>query len=266
MAPFPVTALHIYPVKSMRGISLASVDIRPMGFVHDRRWMLVDQNGKFLSQRDYPALATFTPALSAEELSLTGPDGSTIGIPLAEVRSPGIPVTSWKNSLIAGTVAPEIDAFLSDGLNASVRLVRIPESAVRPVDQAYGNPTDHVSFADGYPVLVTCSASLEDLNTRLREPVPMNRFRPNVVLQTGVAFEEDTWTSLEGPGTRFRLVKPCDRCVIITTDQTTGRRADEPLKTLASYRHRGHGAFFGMNCIPDSDGTLSVGEELTAAS
>ncbi len=263
MSPLTIAELNLYPIKSFRAVPLHTALVKRMGFAYDRRWMLVDDRGRFLTQREHPTLATFGVGLGGDELQITAPDGSHLSIPLEAPRSPTLPVTIWNSHVKALTYAPEVDRFFSDVLATNVRLVRIPEAAVRDVDPRYGKTGDHVSFADGYPVLLTCTASLDDLNARLARPVPMNRFRPNIVVTSSISFEEEDWTAVDAPQARFRVVKPCGRCVITTTDQTTGERHAEPLRTLASYRTQGNSVNFGLNCIPEAEGSLTVGDRFT---
>ena len=263
MAHHSITALFYYPIKSLQGIPAPSVTVRRMGIVLDRRWMLVDEDGSFLTQRQHPRLATFSVVHTHDTLLVRTTSGDELQIDIRAEGGAMIPVTIWDSRLDACTVSAECDRFFSDALGLHARLVRIPEAAVRDVDPRYGAKGDHVSFADGYPVLLTCTASLDDLNKRLAEPLPMERFRPNVVVETDVPFEEDGWTALSANGTSFRLVKRCDRCVITTTDQKTGIRSAEPLQTLSTFRKDGNGVFFGMNCIPDAEGVLRIGDHVT---
>ncbi len=259
MTTYTISELHYYPVKSLGGIQASTVRVRRIGFEYDRRWMLVDEKGTFLTQREHPSLATFTVGIEGKELLITAREGSSISVPLEAESHTLVPVTVWNSRLDAFTCGAEADGFFSDALGQNVRLIRIPEAAVRTVDPQYGQRGDHVSFADAYPVLVACTASLDDLNRRAGEHVPMNRFRPNIVITTATPFEEDDWKGITSSTISIRLVKPSDRCVITTTDQATGERYAEPLKTLATFRKRGNAVYFGVNGIPDVEGTLTVG-------
>jgi uncharacterized protein YcbX len=260
MAQRTISELWQYPIKSLQGIPLDTIRVSRMGFNLDRRWMIVDDEGTFLSQRQDPTMATLAVDIAHDALHVRSPDNETISIPLEAEERELIPVTIWDSRVDAFTHDPAINAYFSDMLHRTCQLVRIPEAAIRQVDRHYSRKGDHVGFADGFPVLVTCSASLDDLNGKLQTPVPMNRFRPNIVVKTDIPFEEDDWTLIAAGGLPIRIVKPCDRCVIITTDQSTGVRSEEPTRTLATYRARGNGVFFGMNGIPDTEGTLRIGD------
>lgn len=260
-----VTSLHIYPIKSCRGIDLLSAEVHDAGFAWDRRWMLVDAQGVFLTQRTVPRLATIDVVVGIDSLRIAAHDIEDLQVPLEPTGDPSVPVTIWNDRLTAHHVGKDADDWFTEALGTTCRLVRLPEGKARPVDQRYGGPDDSVSFADAYPVLVASASSLADLNIRLRDPVPMNRFRPNIVLRGAPAYAEDGWTTLTGPDLKLRLVKPCARCQIITKDQRTGVGGDEPLRTLATYRQKDHKTLFGMNAIPDGTGSIRVEEALTAS-
>lgn len=234
-----------------------------MGFAWDRRWMLVDENGTFLSQRRVPRLATIDVAIGRDDLVISAHGMEDLSVPLEPASGDTIPVMVWKDQVPAMPVSKDADAWFSEVLRTPCRLVRQPEAPVRSVDPRYGDPGDHVSLADAYPILVTSASSLADLNRRLKDPVPMNRFRPNIVVRGSTAFAEDNWTTLTGPDITIRLVKPCARCVITTKDQRTGVGGDEPLRTLSTYRERDGKPFFGQNGIPVGVGSIRVGEELS---
>ena len=252
--------MYIYPVKSLRGFSVPEAKVCRMGFQLDRRWMLVDEHGDFLTQRKHPAMATLSVENGDGFLTVRDPGGNTCIVPVDTGSAQFTPVTVWNSRLDALTFDASIDRFFSEILGLRCRMVRIPEAAVRAVSLTYGAPGDHVSFADAYPVLLTGTGSLADLNSRLASPVGMDRFRPNIVVSTEIPFEEDSWKLIRVGDVQLRVVKPCDRCAIVTTDQLTGVRSDEPLRTLATFRKRGNGVDFGMNLIPDTEGKISVGD------
>jgi uncharacterized protein YcbX len=252
-----VAELAVYPVKSCRGLSLDKVDVEPWGFSGDRRWMFVDEDGVFVSQREESRLAVVAPTPTISGLSISWGE-RTYDIPTPGSDAPRITVQVWRSRLEA-----RIAARFPGGL----RLVHMHDPTLRQVSLDYGRPEDRVSFADGYPVLLIGAASLDDLNGRLAAKLPMNRFRPNVVVEGSGPFAEDAWRRVRIGEVAFRVVKPCARCVVTTVEQATGTRGDErtePLRTLAKYRKSALGVLFGQNLIPDGAGTIRVGDEVEA--
>jgi uncharacterized protein len=240
-------------VKSCRGLSLPEATVEPWGLAGDRRWMLVDEAGEFVTQREDPLLATVvpTPVPSGLRLFLRGKE---VEVPFPDAQAPRVEVSVWGDRLAA-----RLAARFEPGL----RLVYMDEPRARPVDPDYGRPEDRVSFADGFPLLLAATGSLDALNARLAAPLPMTRVRPNVVVAGAGAFEEDEWRQIRIGRVAFRVVKPCARCVVTTTDQATGARGGEkaePLRTLATFRRGAHGVLFGQNLIPDGAGTIRVGD------
>lgn len=260
-----VASLHVYPIKSCRGIDLLAAEVHDMGFAWDRRWMLVDDEGVFLSQRRVPRLATIDVVIGIESLRISGPNIEDLEVPLEPSGEPSHPVTIWNDRVNVHHVSRDADRWFSEVLDVPCRLVRQPETGTRAVNPRYGAPGNVVSLADAYPVLVTSMTSLADLNRRLKDPVPMNRFRPNIVVRGASSYAEDTWKSLSGPDLSLRIVKPCDRCQIITKDQRTGVGSDEPLRTLSTYRQKDNKTLFGQNAIPDAPGSIRVDEVLTVS-
>jgi hypothetical protein len=230
------------------------------GLRDDRRWLVVDASGHFLTQRATPRLALIETTLSEETLELAAPGLQSIALPRVVDGVP-LEVTVWNDRVRAIPVNPEADHWLSSFLGHAARLVWLPEAERRPVDPRYAAAGDHVSFADAFPLLLTSTASLDDLNRRLTEPLPMDRFRPNVVVDAEDAYAEDSWSRIDFGTAAFRVVKPCARCTITTTDQRTGVRGVEPLRTLAQYRRRGEGVDFGQNLIPEAEGSVRVGAD-----
>ncbi len=262
-----IAALHCYPVKSARGIELDQARLTAAGLADDRRWMLVTPAGRFLTQRELPRLALLTPSLSADVLLLSAPHQSPIAIALA----PGgrrTRVTVWRDQCQAFDEGDEVAAWLQAWLGRECRLVRFDPTARRLSERDWtGDFEAENRFSDGYPILAVSTASLDDLNSRLAAPLPMNRFRPNVVLEGIAAYDEDRIEELTGDGLRLKLVKPCTRCVITTTRQDSGEPdGDEPLRTLRSYRYdaRLHGVCFGQNAIviEGADRVLARGQSL----
>lgn len=259
-----VTGLYVYPVKSCGGIALQRAQVEARGFTHDRRWLIVDLDGMFVTQREVPRMALIRPTLEPDALVLSAPEMGTQRI---EYDRPGARtgVTIWRNQGVGAVdQGDDIASWLSESLKTRVRLVRFADDAVRQVDQRYApRPTDQVGFADGYPFMLLSEESLADLNHRLDEPLPMNRFRPNIVVRGGAAYAEDNWRCLQIGDVVFEGVKTCARCAITTTDQETAWRSKEPLRTLATYRDSERGVLFGQNLTHQNDGVVRVGDTVT---
>lgn len=259
-------ALFIYPVKGLRGIAVTEAVVEPWGLQGDRRWMVVDGAGRYLTQRDLPGMARIAAVPDGGGITLSADGMAPLHVPLP--RAP-VTVVVWRDQVQAREAGPDAAAWLSRALGQPCRLVHMGDPATaRPVDPGYARPGDRVSFADGFPVLAVNAASLDDLNARLAQPVPMDRFRTNLVVSGTSAWAEDSWTTLHVGPVRFRGPKTCARCVVVTTDQATGARPRdrEPLRTLTAFRRGGDGrVIFGMNLIPDGTGRISIGMEVRAA-
>lgn len=270
MASVRVSALFIYPVKSLRGCAVAEAEFDELGVVGDRRFLVVDEAGKFLTQRTLPRMALITTALTAEELALSADGAGRIAVRrAADPAAPLRTVSVWKSeSLLADDCGADAAAWLSGFLGVPCRLVRIGQKFSRPVLKPAARPGDVLSFADGAPLLVTGEASLAQLNDRIRadggEPVPMDRFRPNIVVAGSAPFAEDGWPGMRIGETVLRSAGRSDRCIVTTTDQRTGERGKEPLRTLATFRRDPvdpSSVYFGVNFINESKrGTLRVGD------
>jgi uncharacterized protein YcbX len=268
-----LSGLFIHPVKSLRGCAVAAAEVDALGLVGDRRFMVVDEMGRFLTQRALPRMALITAALGPDSLTLLADDAGTLTVP--RYSQPGLPrrsVSVWKSDgLLAEDCGDGAATWLSGFLRTRCRLVRIGAEFRRPVLKAdVAGPGDHVNFADAFPFLVIGNASLADLNDRLaaqqEEPVPMNRFRPNLVVTGSPPYAEDDWTRLRIGGVVFHTAGPCARCVITTTDQSTAERGVEPLRTLGTYRRDPldpSNVNFGQNLIHETkSGTLRIGDEV----
>ncbi|MGD2117948.1 MAG: MOSC domain-containing protein [Chromatiales bacterium] len=253
-----LTQLRIYPVKSLRGISLTEADIDARGLQWDRHWMLVDGEGKFMSQRRLPAMALISTAFAADGVTLSANGHADLLLPFENSSTQHMPVEIWQDKLDAPLVGQYADDWLRAVLDADVHLVSMPTDQVRPVDPDFAATTDQTGFSDGFPFLLIGQASLDDLNNRLDEPLPMTRFRPNLVVDTAEAFAEDNWQLIRIGDVEFRVVKPCSRCIITTVNPDTGERGAEPLKTLGRYRRHDNKVFFGQNLIHNSTGHLRV--------
>lgn len=258
-----LTGLYVYPVKSARGIALDRARVTEHGLLHDRRFMIVDEAGTFITQRELPSLAKLVTALDGDSLTLSWSGLGTEQVPLRVAAGPLRRVRVWHDEVDAIDLGSEVARFLSAALGVTASLVYMPDSTVRVPSLEYAKETDRVAFADGFPYLFASESSLADLNGRLEAHVPMNRFRPNLVVSGAEAYAEDTWRELRVGGLRFEIVKPCGRCVITTTDQTLGERAGtEPLASLARYRRWRGEAVFGQNAVARDVGTLALGAEV----
>lgn len=263
-----IAALYRYPVKSLGGQSVAQAAVEPLGLAGDRRWMIVDPDGRFLTRRQIPHLARIAahPHPLGVELHRAGAAPLVVRFP--DRAAPARPVTIWSDRVEAQPGGNEADAWLAQAVGRPLHLVYQPDHCPRPVSPKYARPDDRVSFADGFPLLVTTEESLAALNAALGEPVVMERFRPNIVLAGAPApWAEDEWRRLRlGPIT-LRIAKPCVRCVVTTQDPATGAPVGdghEPLRTLRALgRRTKSGIVFGQNAIPDGGGTLAVGDDVT---
>ncbi|MCA1647095.1 MAG: MOSC domain-containing protein [Chloroflexi bacterium] len=256
-----VTGLFMYPVKSCAGTAIPLAELAPRGILHDREFMVIDPEDHFLTQRQLPRMALVHPTRTAITLELTAPGMSRISLP-PRVDGERTQVTIWRDRVAAIDQGPAVAAWLSSFLETPCRLVRQADDAVRLVDREFARqPADEVSFADGYPLLLISDESLADLNTRLDPQLPMNRFRPNIVVRgAGTPYTEDTWSQISIAGVCFSLVKACARCAITTTNQLTAERGVQPLATLATYRRIPRGVLFGQNLIHHTRGTLRIGD------
>jgi len=256
-----VTSLFYYPVKSCRGIAIDVATLDRRGIVDDRRFMIVDEWGRFVSQRSHPRLSLVDVSVDTDHLTFNAPGAGTQRIPIIRTGSTRT-VVVWRDECEAIDQGHEAAAWLSEFLETSVELVRMDDRFRRSVDPNYAvRSSDEVGFADAYPLLVLSEESLEELNTRLETPVPMNRFRPNIVVRGGGAYAEDQWRRVRFGEVNAAIVKPCARCSITTVDQQTGERSKEPLRTLATYRHDPErDVLFAQNAIHAGPGTIRVGD------
>jgi uncharacterized protein YcbX len=270
--PVTISALHIYPVKGLKGLELSEALCTERGLEHDRRWMVVDAGGQFLSQRSHPRMATIWTDIVDGTLSLSAPDAGSVEVPLEPAPAQAMRVRVWHSDVDAVAVSSQADAWLSDYLGFGCRLVHMPDASRRTSPEKYAGPDKLVGFADAFAHLMIGEASLADLNTRLaargHRALPMNRFRPNLVVAGSSPYAEDGWSDLRIGEAALRGVKRCGRCQVTTTDQTTGEvMGPEPLATLATYRESPElGVMFGMNCVTVKPGRIAVGDtvELTA--
>ncbi|MBW4649642.1 MAG: MOSC domain-containing protein [Kastovskya adunca ATA6-11-RM4] len=265
MTDIKLSEINIYPIKSAAGIALKTASVENRGLQYDRRWMLVDQRGKFISQRRFPRLALIRVQIEGSQLVVQTPNRDQLSIPLC-LDAERVAVNIWKDVCEAIPAPETVSQWFSDFLELPCQLVYMPDSTKRPVDTHYAHHNESVSFADSFPFLLISEASLEDLNQRLEEPVPMNRFRPNLVVSGCEAFAEDSWRTIRIGSVRFQVAAPCSRCVVTTVDQSRGIRGKEPLQTLAQYRRRDREIFFGQNLIAGELGTLQLGDAVQVES
>lgn len=266
-----VAGLHIYPIKGCRGVALEQAMLGPRGLAGDRRWLIVDTAGRGLTQREHPVLATIVPVPTADGLRLELPDGTGCAVPEPQADAPLRAVTVWSSTTPARVAEAPASARLSEVIGQPVTLVYMPADNPRVSNPAWAGPDVSMSFGDGYPVLVATTGSLDKLNATLvatgQPPVPMARFRPNIVIESTTAWAESTWARLAVGAERLDLVKPCDRCLVTTIDQVSGRRTGkEPLATLARLRRsadaRVQGVLFGENAVARTTGLLRLGDSV----
>jgi uncharacterized protein YcbX len=260
-----LAGLHLYPVKSCRGIAVDEVRLADAGLEHDREWMIVNPAGRFLTQREEPRLALVEVALTDDVLVLAAEGAGRVSVPLAHRGAP-VEVTVWRDRCAAFDQADDAARWLTEFIGRPLRLVRFDPAGRRLSDLAWTRGLEAPTrFSDGYALLAISRASLDDLNARLPVPLPMNRFRPNLVLDGLAPYAEDRLGDLVAGPVRLRRVKPCSRCVVTTTDQATGRVVgDEPMRTLKSYRWDAslRGVAFGQNLVvvAGAGERLSVGQ------
>lgn len=258
-----ISQLNIYPIKSMGGIAVDRARVTDRGFFPDRRWMLVGADHVFFSQREWPLMALLKIELLPDALRVVSslhPDA--LVIPFRSSLEDFADVHVWEDTCRAQFVSAEADAWFTAALGIPCRLVHMPDETARVTDLRYVPEGGLVSFADAFPFLLIGQASLDDLNSRLEHPLPMDRFRPNIVFTGGTPYLEDSLFSFTIGTIRFRGVKPCARCVMTTIDQETAEQGKEPLRTLARYRTLNNKVLFGQNLAHEGIGELAVGDEL----
>ncbi|MBE9079914.1 MOSC domain-containing protein [Romeria aff. gracilis LEGE 07310] len=269
MAEIALSELHIYPIKSAAGVELEQAQVEARGFQLDRRWMLVDEAGKFITQRRFPRMALIEVAVAADGLRVTAPGMPELMVAFdddSDALERRTEVEVWGDLTLALSAGAQSQQWFSQFLDFSCQLVYMPDEARRPTEHGEFGPDKLVSFADAYPFLLISEASLSDLNQKLADPVPMNRFRPNLVIRGCEALAEDTWKQIRIGDIVFDVAKPCSRCSIPTVDQSTGERGKEPMQTLSTYRRWDSAIWFGQNLIQHGSGTLAVGDPVEVLS
>lgn len=262
-----LTDIWIYPIKSLGGIRLEKAFVKKKGLQYDRRWMLIDGDGVAMTQRVYPEMALFKLKIEGDHIHVAYKKSESIISDTAfnsSLPASNAPIRAqvWNDQVDVLEVDALTSHWFSRHLGASCRLVAFPEKNPRPVDARYARPDEHVSLADAYPFLVIGQGSLDDLNQRLAQPVPMNRFRPNFVFAGGTPFLEDSWRELKIGNLRFVGVKKCDRCVLTTVNQDTAEKGSEPLRTLSAYRKIDNKVYFGQNLIALDEGSVCIGDRI----
>lgn len=257
-----VHSLWIYPVKSLAGIAVDSFQLDDFGPMADRRWMIIDEDRNFVTQRAFPVLARIKPVVSGGQVAVDIPGEGLFPLEITDQSLRVLVWRDWVKAQVGGVAANEA---LSRFVGKPLRLVYMPDDSFRRVDAGRVTDVRRVSFADGFPLLVTSLSSLQELNHRLDAPVEMRRFRPNIVVEGAEPWAEDGWTTLQAGSVSLSLVKPCSRCVMTTVDPDTGIKdaGVQPLRTLSGYRRTDEGVIFGMNAIHESSGTIRVGDSVT---
>lgn len=248
---FSLQTITLYPIKSCAGIALQEAQMEERGLQYDRRFMIVDESGTFITQRKYPRMALIATGIESDELHLNAPGMPPLSVPLQPRNGGRVLVRVWSSLCLVMLVSVEADAWISDYLGAALRLVYMPDETRRAINPAYSINRNLVSFADGYPCLLVGASSLADLNQRMESAVSMNRFRPNLVVSGSKPFAEDHWQRIRIGALTFHATKCCVRCMIPMIDQEKGAiTSKEPLRTLSTYRMKDRQITFGLYLLP----------------
>jgi len=261
MSRFYVSGLYIYPVKSMKGYSIDSMLIDERGPANDRRWMLVKENGAFVTQREHPQMCKIKATLQSDgTLLLSAPDMTVISVALPNNSAPTYPVTVWNDTVEAQDAGDTVAQWLSQFLEVKVRLVYMPETTKRLVDTDFAQKQEIVSFSDAFPFLLISDASIDNFNTCLEQPITSERFRPNIMISGSGAFDEDRWSHIKIGDIEFTVAKSCARCVMPSIDPETAIKQPEVSRALAKTRRRDGAVFFGQNLLHHSEGCIHVND------
>ncbi|MBC7913882.1 MAG: MOSC domain-containing protein [Pyrinomonadaceae bacterium] len=256
--------IFIYPVKSLGGISLTSAQALQRGFQFDRRWMLVDENGRCITQRDEPSLALLQTCITTTGILISNKknhEQQCFILKEPDVNKK-IAVSVWDDRVEGYELNENAAEWLSQYLQRPCKLIYMPEDSIRPVDQQYAENNEQVSFADAFPYLLISQATLDDLNSRLEIPIAMNRFRPNLVVRGAEGYAEDSWAEIKINDVHFKVAKPCARCIVTTINQETTEKAKEPLLTLSKYRSLNNKVLFGQNLLALNAGKINVNSKI----
>jgi uncharacterized protein len=258
-----LSQLFVYPVKSLAGFAVSQWQVAKTGLLYDRKWMLIDAQQQFLSQRKLPQMALIKTAIDDKHLILSALNMPEIRLPLDNNSDETISCQVWHDNCLAKTVSQEADSWLSEFLKIDCRLVYQPEDSIRRVDQNYAQPTDQTGFSDGFPFLLVSQASLDALNQTANLNLSINRFRPNLVIGGCAAYAEDYWREISIGGIGFRLPKACSRCAVPGINPETAQHEKEPLAALSSLRKWQQKTYFGQNALHNNGGVLTVGDKVT---
>ncbi len=257
--------IRTYPVKGLRGASFEAASVEPCGLAGDRRWLVVDQSGKFLTQRVHPCMALIAASTTAGGLRLEAPGQTPVEIAFPDEGVSPVEVVVWRDRVPARPASREAAAMLERAIGVPCRLVWMHDPNARAADPAYAPAGSTVSFADSFPVLLASLGSLADLNLRLASPIPIGRFRPNLVVEGASPWSEDRWRRIRIGDVLFSVARACERCIVTTIDPDSGLRPDktEPLRTLATFRKDiSGGVMFGQNLVPEKAGRVSIGDDV----
>lgn len=258
-ALYIVKEIYIYPVKSLAGISCQQAFAEEMGFEHDRRWMLIDTDNQLVTQREYPILSQFYPQVSEEKISITFKDHKHEFSIDEHINQP-IDTKVWEDKSEVFEVNKESSKWFSECLGFECKLVKIIKTGDRKHESSRLKETFNVSLADGYPYLLIGTKSLDFLNDKLEEKITIKRFRPNILLITENANEEDDFDIFSIGEVQFKNIKPCGRCIMVNNDPQNGVVKKEPLKTLSKYRNFQNSVLFGINIVGLNSGIIKVGD------
>ncbi len=255
--------INVFPIKSCAPLTLDQAFVESRGLRGDRRWMVVDAEGRFVTARKHSRLVLIRARFDDDALILDAPGMTSLRL-TRSLNPEKVVTTIWRDEVVADIADAEANSWIREYLGFAARFAFMDDACVRPVDPDFAHLGDEVSFADGYPLMVISQTALDDLNARLQSPVPMLRFRPSLVVANTSPHAEDSWRSIRIGDIRFDVVKPCVRCMLTTVDPETGRfdESGEPLRTLISYRRTDKGVTFGQNLIPRGTGTIKVGDEI----
>ena len=257
-----LSEIYLYPVKSLAGFKVNQWPVTEKGLQYDRKWMLIDQNHRFLSQRQLPKMALINTTIIDDQLILTAPAMQPLTVPLHSSGGQILETSIWQDQCLAYSVSETADQWFSAFLEKKCRMVFQSEQSIRPVDPHYAQASDQTAFSDGFPFLLISENSLVSLNQQMNLNFPMARFRPNLVISGCPSYAEDSWRTISIGEISFRLPKPCSRCSITTIDPETGEAGKEPLKTLNRIRKWNQQVFFGQNALHDNIGQLQIGDRL----
>jgi uncharacterized protein len=257
--------IFIYPIKSAKGISVSEIHVDSSGLLQDRRWMVVDEDGLFLSQRKLPRMVLIEPRFEGSDLVVSAPGMPPLVIPMWSGEGERVPVRIWHDHLMLPHPDQASSDWFSSFLGRPCRLVHLPDEITRYVEPPFEDPKWRVSLADGYPLLVVTQASLDLLNTRLRASIGMEHFRPNLVISGAAPHAEDSWERMQIGSAQLAIVKPCARCSTVLVDPSTAEVGIEPLRTLAEYRRMPGGVMFGQNALVVTPSQLRVGTAVEIA-